>query len=258
MYFKGRPLEVILEENYRRFNQPSFIPLDPISIPHQFSRKEDIEVSGILTALISWGNRTAILNSARRLIALMEHSPYEFVLNATPDDLKRLRKFVHRTFQGEDADFLVRVLRHIYQDRGGLEQVFSSMNSHGAREAILRFRTAALEVDHFPRSLKHIANPDAGSAAKRINLFLRWMVRSDNHGVDFGIWQSINPSTLVCPLDVHSRRVARTLGLLHRKANDWKAAEELTENLRKFDPADPVRYDFALFGLGVSGDVEMW
>ncbi|MBE0647992.1 MAG: TIGR02757 family protein [Bacteroidales bacterium] len=247
-------LKELLEVNYCRFNHPSFIPCDPISIPHQFTRKEDIEISGLLTALISWGNRASILKSAGRLMTLMSDTPFEFIRQASPHDLLHLHGYVHRTFQYEDADFLVRALQHIYLNKGGLEELFSSMNVFGARHAIQQFRIAALEVDHFPRSRKHLADPVTGSAAKRINMFLRWMVRSDNHGVDFGIWKSISPANLICPLDVHSGRVARRLGLLERKANDWKAAEELTASLRKLDPDDPVRYDFALFGMGVSGD----
>jgi len=246
-------LKDFLEVSYRRFNHPSFIPDDPVSVPHLFIRKEDIEIAALLTALVSWGNRTSILKSALKLMSLMSGSPYEFISHASDGDLVPFRSFVHRTFQGEDADFLVRAIQHIYTNKGGLEELFLSMNSYGASHAIRQFRNAALEVPHFKRSEKHLANPDSGSAAKRINMFLRWMVRSDDRGVDFGIWKKISSSSLICPLDVHSGRVARRLGLLERKANDWKAAEELTRNLRKFDPQDPVRYDFALFGIGVSG-----
>lgn len=251
MYSEG--LKDFLEVSYRRFNHPSFIPVDPVSIPHMYTLKEDIEISALLTALISWGNRTSILKSARKLMSLMSDSPYEFIIHASDGDLVPFRSFVHRTFQGEDAGFMVRAIQHIYMNKGGLEQLFSSMDRYGASHAIRQFRNAALEVPHFERSEKHLANPDSGSAAKRINMFLRWMVRSDDRGVDFGIWKNISPASLICPLDVHSGRAARRLGLLERKANDWKAAEELTRNLRKFDPQDPVRYDFALFGIGVSG-----
>ncbi len=181
----------------------------------------------------------------------MSHSPYDFICHASPSDLYQLRGFVHRTFQGEDADFMIRALQHIYRDKGGLEPLFSQMNKFGAQHAITQFRNAALETLHFPRSKKHLANPQSGSAAKRINMFLRWMVRKDDQGVDFGLWQTIDPANLICPLDVHSGRVARKLGLLERKINDWQAAQELTTNLRNFDPADPVKYDFALFGMGV-------
>jgi len=251
MYSKD--FKAFLENNYCRFNHPSFIVSDPVSIPHQFTRKEDIEISGLLTALISWGNRTSILKSAQRLMTLMSDSPYEFICHASPHDLAQLRGFVHRTFQGEDAGFMVRALQHIYKNKGGLEILFSSMNQFGSSHAITQFRNAALEADHFPRSEKHLANPESGSSAKRINMFLRWMVRKDDKGVDFGLWKTIDPANLICPLDVHSGRVARRLGLLDRKVNDWRAAEELTANLRIFDPQDPVKYDFALFGIGVSG-----
>lgn len=253
MYSKD--LKAFLETNYRRFNQPSFIPSDPISVPHRYSRKEDIEIAGLLTALISWGNRTSILKSAGRLMSMMSDAPFDFISHARTKDLIPVRNFVHRTFQGEDADFMIRALQHIYLNKGGLETLFQSMNGSGARHAITRFREAAFEVDHFPRTKKHLANPRSGSAAKRINMFLRWMVRQDKNGVDFGIWESIDPASLICPLDLHSGRVARRLGLLTRKINDWQAAEELTANLRQLDPSDPVKYDFALFGLGVSGEV---
>lgn len=246
-------LKACLEANYRFFNQPSFIFSDPISVPRRFTRKEDIEIAGLLTALISWGNRVTILKNAQRLLAPMSGSPYEFVVHASPRELLQFRGFVHRTFQSEDADFMVRALQHIYRNRGGLEPLFSTMNLYGPKHAIGQFRKAALEAPHFPRSEKHLANPESGSAAKRINMFLRWMVRSDEMGVDFGLWKSIDPANLICPLDVHSGRVARRLGLLIRKVNDWKAAEELTANLRRFDKKDPVKYDFALFGMGVTG-----
>jgi len=247
-------LRDLLEENYLRFNHPSFIPLDPVSIPHQYTLREDIEIAGLLTALISWGNRASILNNARRLLAMMGNDPFAFISQASPHDLTQIRTFVHRTFQGEDADFMVRALQHIYRNHGGLEEIFSSLNEDGARKTIARFREIMLETPHFNRSRKHLADPESGSAAKRINMFLRWMVRSDPHGVDFGLWRRIDPANLICPLDVHSGRVARRLGLLKRKPDDWKAAEELTANLRKFDPRDPVKYDFALFGMGVYHD----
>lgn len=247
-------LRDLLEENFLRFNHPSFIPLDPISIPHQYTLKEDIEIAGLLTALISWGNRTSIMNNARGLLAMMGNDPFAFISQATPHDLIPIRTFVHRTFQGEDADFMVRALQHIYRNHGGLEEIFSSLNEDGARKTITRFREIMLETPHFARTRKHIANPESGSAAKRINMFLRWMVRSDPQGVDFGLWRRINTANLICPLDVHSSRVARRLGLLKRKPDDWIAAEELTASLRKFDPNDPVKYDFALFGMGVSRD----
>jgi uncharacterized protein (TIGR02757 family) len=236
----------------RLYNHPDFIPSDPVSIPHRFTQKEDIEISGFLTASISWGNRTTILRNASRLIEMLENSPYRFILDASEMELVRFRKFVHRTLQGEDCEFLIRALRRVYREYGGLEPLFSTLNIRGARHAISCFRDKMLETAHFQRSGKHLPDPASGSAAKRINMFLRWMVRKDSNGVDFGLWSTLSPANLICPLDIHSGRIARRFGLLCRNINDWKAAEELTVNLRRFDPADPVKYDFALFGMGIA------
>ena len=244
-------LKQFLDQSVLKFNTPGFIPADPVSIPHRYSRKEDNEIAGFLTATIAWGNRKSILASAGRMLALMDHTPYDFLSNASPKDFKPALQFVHRTFNGEDCLFFLTSLRNIYREYGSLEPLFGTFGEHGAAHGINGFRTLFLKTAHLPRSRKHLADPFAGSAAKRINMFLRWMVRRDTSGVDFGLWKSIDPSALICPLDVHSGRVARNLGLLHRSQNDWKAAEELTARLREFDPADPVRYDFALFGLGV-------
>jgi uncharacterized protein (TIGR02757 family) len=247
-----RELYSFLEERYIFYNQPAFIGSDPVSIPHRFRDKADIEISGFLTATLSWGNRKSILASARRLLHLMGDSPHDFLVHAGTKDFKPFLTFVHRTFNGDDCLFFLSALQVLYRQYGSLEPLFVSMNTQGAAHAIGVFRDAMLAQEHLPRSAKHISNPAAGSAAKRINMFLRWMVRSDDRGVDFGLWKSVDPASLVCPIDVHSGRVARNLGLLRRGANDWKAAEELTAALRQFDPADPVKYDFALFGLGVS------
>jgi uncharacterized protein (TIGR02757 family) len=244
-------LKTLLEEKSRFYNQPSFIVSDPISIPHRFSRKEDIEIAGLLTAIIAWGNRKTIIRNASFLMSLMGNSPYQFILDSTEKDLLLFRSFVHRTFQGEDCDFLIRSLKHVYHNYGGLESLFSRVSSHNVRQAIGFFREKMLEPTHFKRSEKHLPDPFAGSAAKRINMFLRWMVRRDGNGVDFGLWKSLSPACLICPLDTHTARVSRQLGLLSRKTNDWQAAEELTANLRELDPDDPVRYDFALFGMGM-------
>ena len=251
MGFTQTELFSFLEEKCIEYNQPAFIGSDPISIPHHFSKKQDIEIAGFLTATISWGNRKSIVANGHRLMQIMDNSPYDFLCNATPKDFKPFLRFVHRTFNGDDCLFFLTSLRHIYSQHQSLEPLFGTMNEHGAAYAISRFREIFLSTDHLDRSEKHIANPLGGSAAKRINMFLRWMVRHDYRGVDFGIWKSINASNLICPLDVHAGNVARKLGLLQRTTNDWKAAEELTANLRKFDPGDPVKYDFALFGLGV-------
>lgn len=249
-------LKDYLDEKSDFYNQPSFIQTDPVSVPHQFSKKEDIEIAGFLTALISWGRRDMIIKSANRIMDLMGRSPADFILHAEINDLKRLSTFVYRTFNGDDLLFLVYALRNIYSDQGGLEKLAYKgfVETGSVKGSIMSVRSAILETTHLKRSEKHLANPDKGSAAKRINMFLRWMVRQDENGVDFGIWKKIPQSELVCPLDVHSGRVARTLGLLSRKQDDWKAVEELTTNLRKLNPADPVQYDYALFGIGVFED----
>lgn len=240
-----------LENKYLQYNHPSFIESDPISIPHRFTRKEDIEISGFLTATIAWGNRKSILADASKLLEWMDHAPSDFILDATDKDLSRIAKFYHRTFNGSDTLFFIEALRTIYLEKGGLEKQFNTDNQIGLQATISSFRRTFLETSHETRSAKHLADPSSGSAAKRILMFLRWMVRKDDRGVDFGIWESLDAKTLMCPLDVHSGNVARKLGLLTRKQNDWKAVEELTTALRTFDPLDPVKYDFALFGLGV-------
>ncbi len=246
-------LKEFLDEKERKYNHHDFIKGDPISIPHRFSRKEDIEISGFLTALISWGRRDLIIQSASRLMDLMDQQPYAFIMEAEPESFKRLSGFYYRTFQADDLFFLLEALRNIYQKNKGLEglAVLGFQKQNLVRDAILSMREGLLKYPHLKRSEKHIADPATGSAAKRLNMFLRWMIRKDDNGVDFGLWNSIPSSALMCPLDLHSGSVARKLGLLTRKQNDWKAVEELTANLRKFDPDDPVRYDYALFGMGV-------
>jgi uncharacterized protein (TIGR02757 family) len=244
-------LKEFLDQKYLEFNTPRFIEKDPISVPHQFTKKEDIEIAGFLTATIAWGNRTSILKDAMKLMGMMNYSPHEFILHATRSDLKPFKLFYRRTFNGDDATFFLRSLTNIYQNHGGLETCFREVNQQGIKVVLSNFRKLFLETPHFSRSEKHISDPSKGSSAKRLLMFLRWMVRNDGHGVDFGIWDHINSSNLICPLDVHVGNVARKLGLLKRKVNDWQAAEELTDRLRKFDPDDPVKYDFALFGLGI-------
>lgn len=245
-----------LEEKHNQYNHLSFIESDPISIPHIFSRKEDIEISGFLTATISWGRRPMIIKNAYSLIERMDFNPYDFILNYHEVDLKAFKAFKHRTLNGDDCIFFLRSLKNIYQDHGGLENVFIKSNdcSGNIKESIINFRKIFLEPTHPKRVEKHISNPVANSAAKRINMFLRWMVRKDKYGVDFGIWNKIRMSDLICPLDVHSGNVARKLGLLNRRQNDWKAAVELTNKLKEFDNNDPVKYDYALFGLGIFED----
>ncbi len=250
-------LKLFLDEKVDAFNVPSFIKDDPISIPHYFSKQEDIEISAFLTATISWGRRPSILQNATRLMQLMQNEPHEFILSAGKKDKKKLNDFVHRTFNGIDAIYFCDALKNMYSDSKNLEAVFNDAlkNSDAAMgPAISLVRNEFFSRTAPGRSAKHFSDPASNSAAKRINMMLRWLVRNDKRGVDFGIWKSISPSLLYCPLDVHSGRVARSLGLLKRTINDWKAVEELTINLRKLDAADPVKYDFALFGLGVSGE----
>ncbi|MEM1002231.1 MAG: TIGR02757 family protein [Bacteroidota bacterium] len=245
-------LKEFLEMKVEEYNHPRFIESDPIQIPHQFSKKEDIEISAFLTATIAWGNRKSIINNSYRMMELLDNAPYDFILHHQESDLKLLLGFVHRTFNGEDFIQFIACLNHIYANHGGLETVFKKHASAShLQESIHHFKQYFFEKPHLKRSEKHVSDPLKYSAAKRINMYLRWMVRQDQSGVDFGIWKSISPSLLSCPLDVHSGNVARKLGLLKRKQNDAKALYELDQALRSLDPKDPVKYDFALFGLGV-------
>ena len=246
--------EIISFLNYKsnQYNNIKFIETDPIQIPHLFNKKEDVEISGFLTSTISWGNRKSIIKSAEKLIELLDHSPYDFILNHKKRDLDTLKPFVHRTFNGIDLIQFVKSLKHIYRNYNGLEEIFrNNIKDDSLQYAIHKMKKIFFEIPHTNRTKKHISDPMRGSAAKRINMFLRWMVRDDNRGVDFGIWKSISPKYLSCPLDVHTGNVARKLGLIQRKQNDHKAVMELDKKLREFDQSDPVKYDFALFGLGV-------
>lgn len=247
-------LKQFLEEKYLQFNNPSFIECDPISIPHRFTSKSDREIAGFLAATIAWGRRDLILRSSRILIEAMDNAPYEFIISTENDDLKRFKKFVHRTFNGTDCIYFMKGLKNVYSHYSSMEDVIleSIKNNGSLREGLSYLRKIFFSEDHEVRTEKHFADIMSGAAGKRLNMFLRWMVRRDNHGVDFGIWKGIDPSMLYIPLDLHSGNTARKLGLLTRKQNDWKAVEELTAILREFDPADPVKYDFALFGLGVN------
>jgi uncharacterized protein (TIGR02757 family) len=234
-----------------QFNSADFIEHDPIAIPHQFSKKEDIEIAGFLVATIAWGNRKSILNNGIKLMKLMGDDPHHFVMNYSKKELKALGSFVHRTFNGEDVVFFMQALRHIYQKHNGLESAFTSgMQGEDASHAISNFKKIFFEIEHPSRTTKHISDPISGSSAKRLNMYLRWMCRKDNKGVDFGIWDTIPMSKLSIPLDVHTGNISRKLGLLTRTQNDWKAVQELNTSLRYYDPVDPVKYDFALFGLG--------
>ncbi|TAI48699.1 TIGR02757 family protein [Flagellimonas allohymeniacidonis] len=245
-------LKDFLDEKVILYNNPKFLENDPLQVPHQFLEKEDIEISGFLTATIAWGNRKSIINNANKMMELLDHTPFDFIMNHGDGDLKRLDSFIHRTFNGKDLRYFIQSLKNIYSNYGGLEAIFSKhQDSSSLQPAISKFKETFFELSHEKRTQKHVSDPLKGSAAKRINMFLRWMVRDNLTGVDFGLWKSLQSSQLSCPLDVHSGNVARKLGLLKRKQNDAKALEELDKNLRKLDPKDPVKYDFALFGLGV-------
>lgn len=245
-------LRSFLDEKVLQYNRPDFIESDPIQIPHLFTQKEDIEIAGFLASIIAWGNRKMIINNAKKMVVLMGNSPYDFVMSHTEDHLETLNDFVHRTFNGTDFTTFIRALRHIYNNHSGLEAIFAKhQQEDGMQKAIHEFKKVFFEIEHQNRTQKHISDPLAGSAAKRINMYLRWMARKDNKGVDLGIWKTISPAALSCPLDVHSGNVARKLGILTRKQNDAKALLELDTQLRLMDKNDPVKYDFALFGLGV-------
>ncbi|MCW5914763.1 MAG: TIGR02757 family protein [Chitinophagaceae bacterium] len=254
---KVHDLKVFLDEKVAEFNVPGFIKDDPVSIPHRFSKKQDIEIAGLFAAIFAWGSRSTIIKKSEALLRLMDNQPHEFCLNHSDAALSRMEGFVHRTFNSDDLLYFISFLRHHYSNHTSLETAFFNKEILAAAEPV----EAALNhfYDYFfsmpwapARTRKHIAAPKRNSACKRLNMFLRWMVRQDASGVDFGIWKSVSAANLVCPLDVHVSRIARRMGLLSRKQNDWKAAMELTSRLRALDPADPVKYDYALFGLGIS------
>ena len=245
-------LKDFLDEKVIFYNNPKFIETDPIQIPHRFKLKEDIEIAAFLTATIAWGNRKMIIKNASKMMGLLGDSPFDFVVNHKNHHLDSFENFVHRTFNHIDFQHFIKSLKNIYKHHAGLENILSIKdNTNNYKTAIHNFKKIFFEINHQKRTQKHVSDPLNNSAAKRINMFLRWMVRNDNKGVDFGIWKTHNPSNLSCPLDVHSGNVARKLKLLNRKQNDWKAVSELDLNLRAFDINDPSKYDFALFGLGV-------
>jgi uncharacterized protein (TIGR02757 family) len=244
-------LKDFLDEKVLKYNQPFFIETDPIQIPKNFSGKENIEIAAFLTATIAWGNRLSIIKNATKLMALMDNQPHDFVLNAPTSDLRNLEHFVHRTFNSADCVYFIGALRNIYQNHNGLQTIFETgfKKDNTIKSALIQFYSLFFECDG-ERSRKHVSNVERGASAKRLNMFLRWMVRNDKSNVDFGLWNGIPQSALMLPLDIHTGNVARKLGLLQRKSNDWKAVEEVTQSLRGFDSADPIKYDFALFGLG--------
>ena len=252
MRLNKKELKIFLDEKVEKYNNRSFIDSDPIQIPHSFSAKEDIEISGFLAASIAWGNRTMIINNATRLMQLMDNAPYDFIQNHTESDLNSLEGFVHRTFNSMDLQYFITSLKNIYQNHGGLESaLLPKSEEKDYQVAISDFKKVFFELPHQSRTQKHVSDPLKNSAAKRISMYLRWMVRSNDTGVDFGLWKTHSASRLSCPLDIHTGNIARKLRILKRKQNDWKAVKELDITLRKFDPVDPVKYDFALFGLGV-------
>ena len=252
-FLKDHELKEFLEEKTFQYNSPVFIDSDPVQVPHLFSDPGDIEISSFLTASIAWGNRKSIIKNAKALMTLMDNSPHDFIMNAAREDLKIFRNFVHRTFMGVDCMFFIQSLQNIYREHGGLGGVFQSAftQTNSLENSLIFFRELFFRPLHPARTQKHVSDIARGSAAKRLNLFLRWMVRHDQAGVDFGLWKDIPMSALFLPLDVHTASVARKLGLLKLRQNNWKAVLEVTEKLREFDQEDPVKYDYALFGLGI-------
>ncbi|MHA4742176.1 TIGR02757 family protein [Dyadobacter sp. MSC1_007] len=247
----------LLEEKVAQYNKPDFIPFDPISIPHRFSIKQDIEIMGFWASVLAWGQRKTIINKCLELSALMDNAPYDFILNHQENDLKPFLTFKHRTFNATDTLYFLHFFQEYYKQHESLEFAFSShmrADDVTIEKGLIGFHDLFSNSENFPaRTRKHIATPVRKSSCKRLNMFLRWMVRKDTNGVDFGIWNTIRPSQLVCPCDVHVDRVARLLGLIKRPVTNWQTATELTASLRLLDPHDPVKYDFALFGLGIEG-----
>jgi len=266
-------LKAFLDSKVIQYNRPEFITNDPVSIPHMFTKKQDIEIMGLWAAVLAWGQRVTIINKCRELITLMDGAPYDFIINHQETDLKKLLKFKHRTFNDVDTLYFISFFKYHYSQHESLEGAFIPTpfvilsDSEGSSKSVISANAQAAEpiekyLNHFRnyffllpdyphRTKKHISSPSQKSTCKRLNMFLRWMVRKDDCGVDFGIWNQIKPSGLICPCDLHVDRVARKLNLITRKQTDWQTAVELTERLREFDPADPVKYDFALFGLGI-------
>lgn len=243
-------LKDFLDKKVELYLKPNFIEDDPISIPHQFTKKEDVEIAAFLTATIAWGRRAMIMKNANEMMRILDQSPHEFILHASQKEIDKSLAFCHRTFQGIDFKTFIYSLRNIYTNHKGLETCFHT-KKEDMSEGISNFKRVFFSIEHQERTKKHISDPLKGSASKRLIMFLRWMVRHDKEGVDFGIWKSLSPSQLSCPLDVHTANVARKLGLITRKANDWKTVKELDVHLRSFCKIDPAKYDFALFGLGV-------
>ena len=247
-------LKAFLEKKVDEYNQPSFIQHDPVCIPHLFQKKQDVEIAAFFASIFAWGNRTTIINKSTELMKLMDDDPHQFIISHSENDLKRLLQFKHRTFNVTDLLYFILFLKYHYSVSNTLETAFFKwMNKEddNIEKGLIGFHHYFFSIpDAPPRTRKHIATPEKNSTCKRLNMFLRWMVRKDKHGVDFGIWKEIQPRQLICPIDVHVARVARRFQLIHRNATDWQSAVELTNCLKHFDPNDPVKFDFALFGLG--------
>jgi uncharacterized protein (TIGR02757 family) len=251
---QGQRLKDFFEEKVKQYNQPDFIAADPICIPHFFTRQQDIEIAGLFASLFAWGNRTTIIKKSRELMKRMDNAPYEFILNHSTKDLRSIHGFKHRTFTEDDIFYFIHFLHHHYCGHPSLEIAFTrGMGKMDVtiEKGLVGFKQYFFSHEHLRRTQKHISSPEQNSSCKRLCMYLRWMVRSDRQDVDFGLWRSIRPAQLVCPIDLHVARVAKRFGLMDRKQPDWQAALELTAHLRNFDSNDPVKYDFALFGLGV-------
>ena len=252
---KFEDFRAFLDSKVDQYNRPDFIENDPVVIPHAYSQLQDIEIAGFWAAILAWGQRVTIINKCKELFAMMDHAPYDFILNHSEDDLKPLLKFKHRTFNDIDTLYFIERLKHFYLAHPSLEEAFIKGLKEGDEDmenSLIQFHESFFDLPDAPhRTKKHIATPLRKSACKRLNMFLRWMVRQDDHGVDFGIWKRIRPGQLVCPCDLHVERVARRFELITRRQMNWQTALELTKSLKKYDPEDPVKYDFALFGLGI-------
>ena len=248
-------LKEFLDSKVDQFNRPGFIENDPISIPHLYSKRQDIEIAGLFAAVLAWGQRVTIINNCRDLLERMDDAPIDFIRNHCYGDLKRLEGFKHRTFNSTDLLYFIAFLKDHYRKHDSLESLFLAPGEENVENGLINFQRHFFSLPDFPsRTRKHISSPEQNSACKRINMYLRWMVRHDHRGVDFGLWRKISPSQLICPCDLHVERVARKLKLIRNKSLNWQTAVDLTNRLKKFDAEDPVKYDFALFGLGIEGD----
>lgn len=240
----------LLERKYQEYNQAKFIDIDPISIPHEFSKKQDIEIAAFISATLSWGNRKSIIQNSKRIMQAMDNSPHNFIVNHQDQDLKAMLNIKHRTFNTTDLLYFIHFLKFHYQQHTSLEQAFNLSTSKGVYSRLAAFHNYFFSIEHPARTRKHVSTPARNSACKRLNMFLRWMVRKDKNGVDFGLWNAISTKDLICPLDIHTSRVASKLELIPNSNAHWKNAFLLSQTLKQFDSNDPCKYDFALFGLG--------